>query len=180
MDRRVKERLVGASILVALIVLIAPEMLSGPTPVPAGSAASTGAADPVRNVTVDLATAKAVTLDTEAAVAPSAVPSPPAPATQSGTVAADSVHDAGAKTAPPAVSVTGPAPALDTPPPTVPAIKAPKSPPSAHSWGVQLGSFASRPNADKLVRQLKAQGFSVYVLSGGTGRNARYRVRVGP
>ena len=30
MDRRVKERLVGATILVVLIVLIVPELLSGP------------------------------------------------------------------------------------------------------------------------------------------------------
>jgi DedD protein len=30
MDRRVKERLIGASILVALIVLVVPELLSGP------------------------------------------------------------------------------------------------------------------------------------------------------
>ena len=32
MDRRVKERLIGATILVALIVLIVPELLSGPKP----------------------------------------------------------------------------------------------------------------------------------------------------
>ena len=30
MDRRVKERLIGATILVVLIVLIVPELLSGP------------------------------------------------------------------------------------------------------------------------------------------------------
>ena len=36
MDRRVKERLVGASILVVLIVLIVPELLSGPAPAPVG------------------------------------------------------------------------------------------------------------------------------------------------
>ena len=34
MDRRVKERLIGASILVALIVLVVPELLSGPKPAP--------------------------------------------------------------------------------------------------------------------------------------------------
>jgi DedD protein len=45
---------------------------------------------------------------------------------------------------------------------------------------VQLGSFASRTNADNLTRQLKGQGFSVYVLSGGSGVSARYRVRIGP
>jgi cell division septation protein DedD len=45
---------------------------------------------------------------------------------------------------------------------------------------VQLGSFASRANADKLVRQLKAQGFLVYVAPLGAGAAARYRVRIGP
>ena len=52
------------------------------------------------------------------------------------------------------------------------------------AWAVQLGSFASRGNADKLVHQLKAQGtaqgFSVYVVSGGSGASLRYRVRIGP
>src|SRR5713226_8856754 len=61
MDRRVKERLVGATILVVLIVLIVPELLSGPkarvTPVQPPSAA--GPVEAVRNVTVDLATSKA-------------------------------------------------------------------------------------------------------------------------
>jgi cell division septation protein DedD len=45
---------------------------------------------------------------------------------------------------------------------------------------VQLGSFVSRDNADKLARQLRAQGFSVYVLPGGSGPLLRYRVRIGP
>jgi cell division septation protein DedD len=45
---------------------------------------------------------------------------------------------------------------------------------------VQLGSFASRANADKLMRQLKSQGFAVYVAPGGSGASVRYRVRVGP
>jgi DedD protein len=49
-----------------------------------------------------------------------------------------------------------------------------------HAWAVQLGSFASHDNAEKLLRQMKAQGFSVYVLSGGRGASLRYRVRIGP
>ncbi len=62
MDRRVKERLVGASILVVLIVLIVPELLSGPpvpAPAPVGARLPASAPEPVRNVTVDLATSKA-------------------------------------------------------------------------------------------------------------------------
>ena len=61
MDRRLKERLVGATILLVLIVLIVPELLSGPKPeevrAPAGVAG--GPVEAVRNVTVDLATSKA-------------------------------------------------------------------------------------------------------------------------
>ncbi len=48
------------------------------------------------------------------------------------------------------------------------------------AWAVQLGSFASHANADKLMRQLKSQGFSVYVVPGGSGPSLRYRVRIGP
>ncbi len=59
MDRRVKERLVGASILVVLIVLIVPELLSGPAPGPVAPRLPVSAPEPVRNVTVDLATSKA-------------------------------------------------------------------------------------------------------------------------
>jgi cell division septation protein DedD len=44
---------------------------------------------------------------------------------------------------------------------------------------VQLGSFASRVNAENLTRQVKGQGFSVFVLAGGSGTAVRYRVRVG-
>jgi DedD protein len=45
---------------------------------------------------------------------------------------------------------------------------------------VQLGSFASRANADNLTREVKGLGFSAFVLTGGSGTSVRYRVRVGP
>jgi cell division septation protein DedD len=43
---------------------------------------------------------------------------------------------------------------------------------------VQLGSFASRANADRLARQVRGQGFTVSVSQGTSGH--LYRVRVGP
>ena len=58
MDRRVKERLIGATILVALIVLIVPELLSGPKPAPVPPLAA-GLPSSTRNVSVNLATSKA-------------------------------------------------------------------------------------------------------------------------
>jgi len=47
------------------------------------------------------------------------------------------------------------------------------------TWMVQLGSFASRANAERLARQVRAGGFKVSVSQGNSGRRL-YRVRVGP
>lgn len=181
MDRRVKERLVGASILAVLIVLVVPELLSGPVPAPATSRLPVSAPEPVRNVTVDLATSKA--------------PEPPAlealaasNAAASSAAASDAVA---ASSAPPAPIASASAPATAAPPapaaaqveiaPSHPTLTTTKpKPASGHTWAVQLGSFVSRDNADKLARQLKAQGFAVYVLPGGSGSSLRYRVRIGP
>jgi hypothetical protein len=62
MERHVKERLIGATLLVALIVLIVPEMLSGPKPPsapPLTAGMPTSTPTPLRSVSVDLATSKA-------------------------------------------------------------------------------------------------------------------------
>jgi len=167
MDRRVKERLLGASILAALIVLVVPELLSGPAPAPEASRPPVSSPEPVRTVTVDVTTSKA-----------------PAPAADTG--------GAGQSSGPPGAASTDLAPAPSTgrtpatPEPLETASAPPKSvavsdkPSMAHVWAVQLGSFASRDNADKLSRQLKTEGFSVFVLSGGSGPSLRYRVRIGP
>jgi DedD protein len=154
------------------------------------------APEPVRNITVDLATSKA--------------PEPEPPATEA---AASSAPPPAARSAERANAVAGgdvrtganAAPLLDTHPSETPPPARPPGPASPASletaapapisasakpamagkaWAVQLGSFASRANADKLVRQLKAQekaqGFTVYVVSGGSGPSLRYRVRIGP
>jgi DedD protein len=204
MDRRVKERLVGASILVVLIVLIVPELLSGPprpAPAPVGPRLPVSAPEPVRNVTVDLATSKAPEPESPPAAADAAASSAPAPpeagsaAPGSAAVAADASTGTGTdgNAAPPgdtrqpspdtpasaARSRSAPSVSLET------AESAPISPSAkpamaGGAWAVQLGSFASQANADKLARQLKAQGFSVYVVPGGSGSSLRYRVRIGP
>jgi DedD protein len=197
MDRRVKERLIGASILVALVVLVVPELLSGPKP-NTGTAPTLPAAapEPVRNVTVDLTTSKApANADIEPATS------------QAASIAASSAGSSAAVSAanPPAAEIPaaqGPAPsraAASAPAPTSSApgkslakpaaarpalvesaVHSPTSAGHGGSWSVQLGSFASRANADNLTRQVKGQGFAAFVLTGGSGTSVRYRVRVGP
>jgi DedD protein len=47
-------------------------------------------------------------------------------------------------------------------------------------WVVQLGSFSSTANADKLVESVRAEGFSAYKESISSSGSTVYRVRVGP
>jgi cell division septation protein DedD len=180
MDRRVKERLVGASILAVLIVLVVPELLSGPVPVPATSRLPVNAPEPVRNVTVDLATSKAPE-PPPALDAPAASTAAASSAGASGaatTTAANPSASAPPASSPPAATASAPVEIVQ-PTPTSLSTTA-KAAIAGHTWAVQLGSFVSRENADKLARQLRAQGFGVYVLPGGSGSSLRYRVRIGP
>jgi len=171
MDRRVKERLIGASILVALVVLVVPELLSGPKPHAAPAPTLPAAApEPIRNVTVDLATSKA---PANADVEPAASQGAAAPGSTS------SVDSPDAHAAP----EPSPAPSAKAAVTRTAAVESAALSPTStglRSWSVQLGSFASRANADNLTRQVKGQGFSVFVLPGGSGTSVRYRVRVGP
>jgi DedD protein len=183
MDRRVKERLIGASILVALVVLVVPELLSGPKPNAAPAPTLPAAApEPIRNVTVDLTTNKAPA-NPEAEPAPQPTASPAAQVPVAQTPAATGPAPSSAASAP-APTMRAPAKpmAKAAAARTAPVESAAASPTSSGhgAWSVQLGSFASRANADNLSRQVKGQGFSVFVLAGGSGTSARYRVRVGP
>jgi DedD protein len=89
-DIRVKERLTGAVILVALIVLVVPELLSGPARRAVQPAATAGEA-PLRSVTVQLGD-EARSSDAEDLAAPArSIPAPAAeesPAAQSSSASA--------------------------------------------------------------------------------------------
>jgi len=199
MDRRVKERLIGASILVALVVLVVPELLSGPKPNAAPAPTLPAAApEPIRNVTVDLTTSKppanselepaapqaAANLPAAQTSAPGAAPIPapspaPIPAPGAAPIPAPrgSTASTSAPSSAPANSQTRQAAARRV---AVESTAASPTSTGPRFWSVQLGSFASRANADNLTRQVKGQGFSVFVLPGGSGNSVRYRVRVGP
>jgi len=47
-------------------------------------------------------------------------------------------------------------------------------------WGVQLGVFGSKDNAERLVLQARVKGFKASVSPITSGKNKMYRVRVGP
>jgi len=197
MDRRLQERLVGATILVALIVLIVPELLSGPRRPLQAPAVTGGSNETVRNVTVDLATSKA-TPAPPPIEPPPAVESPPRidpPRVEaSPDQAAPTPGSRVDRRPPPSITTLtaqqppGAAVENPSPPPTSTGVRARSkagepaaSAQAPHSfWAVQTGSFASRANAEKQMARLKSHESSVYLSSGGKGAALRYRVRVGP
>jgi cell division septation protein DedD len=47
-------------------------------------------------------------------------------------------------------------------------------------WAIQIGSFGSRENADRLERQLDGEGYPVFLMPVQSGGRTLHRVRVGP
>lgn len=203
METRARERITGAVILVALMVLLVPELLSGPRhaaatgTLPAAAASPAGTSEaPLRSYTVDLNAASPPVAQASALQA-------------GGTAAADAPAPATAPATPDAAPTAAPAPAAAAPKPTpaatpapapakvaAPAPKpAPKPAPAAAApragstaangatitgWSVQVGSFASQVNADHLAHQLKGKGFTAVVSEMSSGGRKLFRVRVGP
>jgi len=155
----VKERLTGAIILVALIVVLVPELLNGPIrPAARVHGPATPAEElPLRSYTINLADEPRGGNGAFGTQQP-AGSSPPAPAPE----------PAAAVRPTPAASVSSP-----------PAATSAESATSGSGYVVQLGSFASRSNAERLAQQVHGLGYTVSVSRGTKGRRL-YRVQVGP
>ncbi|HEV7633653.1 MAG TPA: SPOR domain-containing protein [Steroidobacteraceae bacterium] len=183
MDNRIKERLTGALILVALLVILVPEMLSGPeTSTAAGDAPPARPATegpPLRSYTLDLDAAadknpagQSALNAQSASAATEAAPAVPAPA-ESGKSTPAATAATPTESADPVAATTVPAP----PPPPGPAST---SGAASRGWQVQVGSFAQRVNAERYAQQLAGKGFKAQVSSStGNGREL-FRVRIGP
>jgi DedD protein len=186
----VKERLTGALILVAALVVVVPEMLSGPDAKPAkGEAAPAQAADagpPLRTYSLvldsaaDVRPAAQATLTPQAPAAAEQIESgkpltPPPSAAAVENAPAIPASPAPAAVEPPVATVVAQAPKPAPQPQTTPAPAAP-----AGKWWTQLGSFSARDNAQKLAQQLRAAGFNVDVSKIRAGGKELFRVRAGP
>jgi DedD protein len=198
-----KERLTGAAILVAIVVLLVPELFRGRPPPGSGAAAASPSGAPMHSVTIDLRDG-AVTrpvLENPIVDATASAPAVAGAAAPIAPVAAPPVVTAAvqpAATPPAATADTAPAAAAKphakpTPVPTTPAATAPASAaPSAATgaatashpggvqsgWTVQVGSFSRRDYAEHMVKDLAAKGFTVEVA--GPDDRGLYRVRSPP
>jgi cell division septation protein DedD len=175
-----KERLTGALIVVAVLVIVVPEMLSGPGK-PSATLNRSDAGPPVRTYSLELgSTATARTQSqsaltpqsSEPAVAPSAEPAPtPVPAPTP-----ESLPPPAAR---PPVENSPPAPQADVKPATMPTAAA-SAAGAKGQWWTQLGSFSARDNAERLARDLRGKGYAINVAMIKVGGKDLYRVRAGP
>jgi DedD protein len=156
----VKERFTGALIFLAVVVVIVPEMFSGPQPRPVAAAAAQPAEAglPLRTYSMTLN-------DSGETRAPA--PTVPAPA-----VSSPAMPAAEALPAEPPVPVAGRAADL---PPEPAATSTPGG-----NWWLQVGIFSSRDNAERLARKLQASGFTVDMGRYQAGGKDMFRVRAGP
>jgi DedD protein len=175
----VKERLTGAIILVALIVLLVPELLTGPV----GSAtrsqavASSIEGPPLRSYTIKLADEARLRGASAHSGPEQPAPLPPAPAPATTATPTPPAAQEPRSTPTPSPAATAPA-AHVGPGAGAAAALQPGSAETSGGYLVQLGSFGSRTNAERLAKKVRAQGFAVSVSQGSSGH--LYRVRVGP
>lgn len=185
-ERHVKERLIGATVLVAAAIILVPEMLSGPEPVRVP--ATNPAAESLRTYSVDLDPAAAPANETNATATQIPAEEPQSFAAPTEASPADALPTEAAETQ--NVTATESNPSAPAPmPPTeevqparaTPAEPAPVPTTSAAGrWVVQAGSFSTRAKATEVARDLERRGFATFVRSGTVNGKTMYRVRIGP
>lgn len=193
MEQQLKQRLVGAAVLVSIAILVVPVLLDGgyrraapPTrdmaPMPQDTFEDTVAPLPpdVKQALEAGLDADTDELSNAAAEAAAALDTPQVSAPAFVDEAAPPVPEAAP--VPPPVSTSKPA--ADTEPAPGPKPVPPPAPaattPTAEQWTVQLGSFASRTNAESLLARVKASGAGGFILPLTDGGKTSYRVRAGP
>jgi len=165
----VKERIIGAAVLVVFVVLVVPVFLDGPpqsgeivserVPLP-GQAAE----DETRTVVLDRDRDEPVPV--------------PAPVTQPET---DRQQPEPPKPEPETEARDEPEPEPE-PAPAKPAAQQPTAAGNSSTgmWAVQLGSFGNQQNAERLAADLRKQGFAAFLSQLSTGSGELHRVRIGP
>jgi DedD protein len=79
-----------------------------------------------------------------------------------------------------AVEKSEPPPAEPTPAAAQPAVAEPAPASATGMFAVQLGSFSSQENAERLAADLRNQGYAAFLSQVQSGDRQLHRVRVGP
>ena len=168
MERALKERIIGAAVLVVVVVLVVPVFLDGPPE--GGEIVSEQVPLPGQS---DQET-KTVVLDRDRSnPVPSNGSSKPAEVTPQPVVTREEPKPEPVETQP------APQPVVEETPEAEAETPVPESS-STGMWAVQLGSFGNQENAERLAAELRKQGHAAFLSQVSTSNGQLHRVRVGP
>jgi len=181
----------------AAAVILIPEMLSGPDRESRAEPAAQSRSDsPIKTYTIDLSHSPSE--QPPQAVVENRAPPPEEPAATEPAAAQPAPSDQAKPEVPQQSAAVSPQPqsqATSQPPPqpvveqptaTAPARAAQRplasggEAPTSGRWAVQIGTFSKEENAERLVKQLRDQGQSAFVMPVKSGGATLYRVRIGP
>lgn len=177
MDRELKERLVGASVLVVAMIVVVPLFLNGPAH---KRRADNGTV--VESVGLPAVESRTHVIQLDA-------PSPTAPARRSPPASADTSSEQAAqakeeKTPPPPPASPASGGASRSTAAANVATQAVKSPPPVAAtdsgWAVQVGSFRIEKKARGLAEDLRGQKYSAFHVRKNIDGVIFYRVLIGP
>jgi len=168
MDRGLKERLVGAAVLVAIGAWLIPWVLDGPQRIDATESTAIELpappldAPPVRRETLVLDRRESPTAASLEA---------PAPAGSTAAVTA---------TPPATAAPVAASPARQPEPRKAAADAETAAAPTGTQWYTQLGAFGDVGNADRLAARVATYGYEATVSASPGGGGTVHRVRIGP
>ncbi|MDB6164746.1 MAG: sporulation protein, partial [Xanthomonadaceae bacterium] len=178
MDSRLKQRLIGAAVLVALAVIFLPMLVQGPAPDSGVSDVPLSMPDPPRAAyeTRDLPLVSPGNAPDGGAVgmAPSLAPSPVQPETVAPPAATSPVSESPASPAAALPAASGSASKPDTAGQMFPA------PTAGGDYAVSFGTYGTQAAADAIVGSLRASQLPGYREATSTSGKPAWRVRVGP
>ncbi len=174
MERALKERIVGAIVLVVFVVLVVPVFLDGPPE--QGNTVSERVLLPgqseqeTRTVVLDRERSVPIPASTGSQSPESAPPVVEQPVRPQ--PAGDNEADAGEAAPKPTATEPSAETAVERP--------RPRTTSTTGMWAVQLGSFSNKQNAEKLAAELRTQGYAAFLSQLQTGSGTLHRVRIGP
>ena len=181
MDRALKERIIGATVLVLFVVLVVPVFLDGPEndnavisqTVPLPGQAGDENQTIVLHRDRDHPEPVASTSKPPEAAAPTPERREPAAAAPEAAAAAQPQTAAAQTEQQPEVEQPSTEPAQETAEPEATAS-------ATGMWAVQLGSFGNQENANKLAADLRKQNYTAFLSKLSTASGDLHRVRIGP
>lgn len=176
MDRALKERIIGAAVLVMFVVLVVPVFLDGPpgdTEIVSEPVLLPGQEDQeTRTIVLDR--------DRTEPVPSNATEETPQPTVREQTPVAAAVDEKPAPEPDAEPTAKEPAEKLTVEAPATRPAEQPRVASTTGMWAVQLGSFSNKDNAEKLAADLRRQGYAAFLSQLDTDSGQLHRVRIGP